>query len=71
MLAKFHSIEEVVQWAGRKPIPRVQPRFLTRGDDTLLLYPGDPLYPPLEGFETPEETRFALKNGRWRPVRPD
>ncbi len=70
-LAKFRSIDEVMQWARRKPIPRVQPAFLTRGDDTLLLYPGDPLYPPLEGFETPEETRFALKNQRWRPVRPD
>jgi 8-oxo-dGTP pyrophosphatase MutT (NUDIX family) len=70
-LAKFRSIDEVVQWARQKPIPRVQPGFLTRGDETLLLYPGDPLYPPLEGFETPGETRFALKNGRWRPVRPD
>jgi 8-oxo-dGTP pyrophosphatase MutT (NUDIX family) len=70
-LAKFRSIDEVVQWAGRKPVPRVQPRFLERGGETLLMYPGDPLYPPLEGFETPDETRFALKNRRWRPVRPD
>jgi 8-oxo-dGTP pyrophosphatase MutT (NUDIX family) len=70
-LAKFDSIDQVVEWGRRKPIPRVQPSFLTRGGETLLLYPGDPLYPPLEGFETPEETRFALKNRRWRPVRPD
>ena len=71
MLAKFSSIDEVVQWAARRPIPRVQPLFLKRGDETLLFYPGDPEYPPLEGFETPAETRFALKNRRWRPVRPD
>jgi 8-oxo-dGTP pyrophosphatase MutT (NUDIX family) len=70
-LTKFRSIEEVVEWAQRKPIPRVQPSFLTRGDETLLLYPGDPLYPPIEGFEIPEETRFSLKNRRWRPVKPE
>jgi hypothetical protein len=49
----------------------VQPGILKRGDEILLLYPGDPLYPPIEGFETPEETRFSLKNRRWRPVRPE
>ncbi len=70
-LAKFDSIDAVVQWARAKPIPRVQPGFLTRGDETLLLYPGDPLYPPIEGFEIPEETRFSLKNRRWRPVKPE
>ena len=70
-LAKFDSIDAVVQWARAKPIPRVQPGFLKRGDETLLLYPGDPLYPPIEGFEIPEETRFSLKNRRWRPVKPE
>jgi 8-oxo-dGTP pyrophosphatase MutT (NUDIX family) len=68
-LAKFESIDEVLRWARQTPIPRVQPGFLERGDETLLLYPGDPLYPALEGFETPAETRFALKNRRWRPVK--
>ena len=70
-LARFDSIDEVLNWARGKPIPRVQPGLLKRGDETLLLYPGDPLYPPIEGFEKPEETRFSLKNGRWRPVRSD
>ncbi len=70
-LAKFDSIDAVVQWARGKPIPRVQPGFLKRGDETLLLYPGDPLYPPIEGFEIPDETRFALKHRRWRPVKPE
>jgi hypothetical protein len=60
-----------MQWAARTPVPRVQPGFLRRGDETLVLYPGDPLYPALEGFETPEDTRFELKNRRWRPVRPE
>ena len=70
-LAKFDSIDAVVQWARGKPIPRVQPSFLERGGETLLLYPGDPLYPPIEGFETPEDTRFSLQNRRWRPVKPE
>jgi 8-oxo-dGTP pyrophosphatase MutT (NUDIX family) len=70
-LAKFRTIDEVMAWAARTPIPRVQPRFVKRGDETLLFYPGDPLYPPLEGFETPEDTRFVLKDRRWRPVKPD
>jgi 8-oxo-dGTP pyrophosphatase MutT (NUDIX family) len=70
-LAKFSSIDEVVQWARRKPIPRVQPGFVRRGDVTMLLYPGDPLYPAIDGFDTPDDTRFVLENGRWRPVRPD
>lgn len=70
-LARFDSIDEVLRWARGKPTPRVQPGILKRGDEILLLYPGDPLYPPIEGFETPEETRFALTNRRWRPVRPE
>jgi 8-oxo-dGTP pyrophosphatase MutT (NUDIX family) len=70
-LAKFDSIDAVVRWARGKQIPRVQPGFLKRGDETLLLYPGDPLYPAIEGFEIPDETRFSLKNRRWRPVKPE
>ena len=69
-LAKFSSIEEVLRWATRKPIPRVEPMFLREGDMTMLLYPGDPLYPAVDGFDTPEETRFVLENQRWMPVRP-
>jgi 8-oxo-dGTP pyrophosphatase MutT (NUDIX family) len=70
MLAKFDSIEEVFDWARRKPIPRVQPRFEKQGDRTLLFYPGDPVYPPVEGFEA-TETRFLLENRRWIPITPD
>jgi 8-oxo-dGTP pyrophosphatase MutT (NUDIX family) len=70
MIGKFDSVDEVLSWARRKPIPRVQPRFERRGDRTLLFYPGDPMYPPVEGFEA-AETRFVLENRRWRPITPD
>jgi len=60
----------VFDWAQRKPIPRVQPRFEKRGDRTLLFYPGDPTYPAVEGFDA-TETRFVLENRRWRPITPD
>ena len=70
MLAKFDSIDAVFNWARRKPIPRVQPRFEKRGGQTLLFYPGDPMYPPVEGFDA-TETRFVLENRRWIPITPD
>jgi len=70
MLSKFDSIDAVFDWARRKPIPRVQPRFEKRGDQTLLFYPGDPMYPPVEGFDA-TETRFVLENRRWMPITPD
>ena len=70
MLSRFGSIEEVLTWARTKPIPRVQPRFERRGDQTLLFYPGDPMYPPVDGFDA-AETRFVLENRRWRPIPPD
>ena len=70
MLAKLESIEAVFDWARRKPIPRVQPRFEKQGDRTLLFYPGDPMYPPVEGFDA-TETRFVLENRRWMPITPD
>ena len=66
MLAKFDSLDAVFDWARRKAIPRVQPRFEKRGDQTLLFYPGDPMYPPVEGFDA-ADTRFVLENRRWRP----
>jgi hypothetical protein len=70
MLSRFGSIEEVMEWARQKPIPRVQPRFERRGEQTLLFYPGDPMYPPVDGFDA-TETRFVLENRRWRPITPD
>ena len=69
-LSKFDSIDEAFVWARRKAIPRVQPRFEKRGEQTLLFYPGDPMYPAVEGFDA-AETRFVLENRRWRPVAVD
>jgi 8-oxo-dGTP pyrophosphatase MutT (NUDIX family) len=70
-LARFPNIDAALAWAGRRPVPRIQPRFKKDGESTLLFYPGDPLYPAVDGFDTPDETRFTLSEGRWRPVRPD
>ena len=70
MLARFDSIDAVFDWARHKRIPRVQPRFEKRGDQTLLFYPGDPMYPPVEGFDA-TDTRFVLENRRWLPITPD
>jgi 8-oxo-dGTP pyrophosphatase MutT (NUDIX family) len=70
MLSRVGSMDEAFEWARRKPIPRVQPRFEQRGNTTLLFYPGDPMYPAVEGFDAPE-TRFVLENRRWRPIAPE
>jgi len=70
MLTRFESVDAVLAWARTKKIPRVQPRFEKRGDQTLLFYPGDPMYPAVEGFES-ADTRFVLENRRWRPIRPE
>ena len=69
-LAQFASVDEVMRWARRREIVRVQPGFIQNADVTMLTLPGDPLHPPLAGFETPEETRFVLDGIRWRAVRP-
>ncbi|MDP1569953.1 MAG: NUDIX hydrolase [Vicinamibacterales bacterium] len=67
-LARHTSLDAAVTWARTRPIVRVQPGFLKREADTLLTLPGDPLYPAIEGWEVPAETRFRLDEGRWRPV---
>lgn len=65
MLSRFQSPEAAWQWARSCPVPRVQPGFIVREDGTrLVVLPGDPLLPAIEGFDV-DETRFLLKNGRW------
>jgi 8-oxo-dGTP pyrophosphatase MutT (NUDIX family) len=68
-LARHSSIEAVFAWARTRPIIRVEPGFLKSDVETLLTLPGDPLFPAPQGWEVPEETRFHLEDGRWRPVR--
>jgi 8-oxo-dGTP pyrophosphatase MutT (NUDIX family) len=66
-LARFDRVDQAMSWARSKPVPRVEPGFVVQGDTRLVILPGDPTYPPLEGFEA-RETRFLLANGRWTPV---
>jgi 8-oxo-dGTP pyrophosphatase MutT (NUDIX family) len=68
-LSKLGSVEGVMQWARQQRIVRVEPTFIRNDTETLLTLPGDPTYPPLEGFERVDETRFRLEDGRWRAVR--
>jgi 8-oxo-dGTP pyrophosphatase MutT (NUDIX family) len=70
-LSRFSHVDEVMQWARSRRVVCVQPGFIKNEQLTMLTLPGDPTYPPLEGFETPEETRFILADGRWRAVTAD
>jgi 8-oxo-dGTP pyrophosphatase MutT (NUDIX family) len=67
-LARFDSLERAVDWARTKPIVRVQPGFILDEIQTMLTLPGDPLHPTIPGWEIPEDTRFVLDHGRWKPV---
>lgn len=70
-LSRLPSVEAAWRWAAAQPIVRIQPCFVERDDGTrIVMLPGDPLCPPVEGFEA-EETRFLLQNGRWQPIRTD
>jgi 8-oxo-dGTP pyrophosphatase MutT (NUDIX family) len=67
-LARHGTIEDVLETARVSTIVRVQPMLIKTGEHTLLTLPGDPTYPPIDGWEVPEETRFRLQDGRWQPV---
>lgn len=69
-LSRWRSIGEVFAWAARTPVVRVQPNFVRDAHRTLLTLPGDPSHPAIDGWEVPEDTRFLLQEGRWRPVPP-
>jgi 8-oxo-dGTP pyrophosphatase MutT (NUDIX family) len=69
MLSKLSSVEEVMSWARQRRVVRIQPAFIRTDTETMLTLPGDPTFPPLEGLDSPEETRFILTGGRWRPSR--
>jgi 8-oxo-dGTP pyrophosphatase MutT (NUDIX family) len=67
-LAKRSSIDDAMQWAASRPVVRVMPGFFKAGEEVTLTLPGDPTFPPIPGWEVPEETRFVLEDGlRWRP----
>jgi 8-oxo-dGTP pyrophosphatase MutT (NUDIX family) len=69
-MQRHHGIDELFGWAESVAIvPRVQPQFLKDDRQTMLTLPGDPTYPTVEGWDVPEDTRFLLQDGRWRPVK--
>jgi 8-oxo-dGTP pyrophosphatase MutT (NUDIX family) len=67
-LTRFASVAQVFDWARTTRIVRIQPGFVRDEHKTMLTLPGDPTYPPVEGWEQPEDTRFLLRDGRWRPI---
>jgi 8-oxo-dGTP pyrophosphatase MutT (NUDIX family) len=67
-LMRHRTLQELFAWAAETPIVRVQPQFLRDEARTLLTLPGDPTYPTIDGWDVPEDTRFLLQEGRWRPV---
>lgn len=68
-MQRHRTIAELWAWAERVAIPRVQPQFLKDDQRTMLTLPGDPSFPTIDGWEVPDDTRFLLQDGRWRPVR--
>jgi 8-oxo-dGTP pyrophosphatase MutT (NUDIX family) len=68
-LEKFGTVEAAMAWARSCPVPRIQPKSMFQGTTRIITLPGDPSYPAVPGF-SPRETRFAIENGRWRPVEP-
>lgn len=69
-LARLRSFDEVLAWARHASIVRVQPILVREGGTTMLTLPGDPLHPSIEGWDTLEETRFVLEEGKgWRATR--
>ena len=67
-LARFNTVADAFAWARATRIVTIQPAFFRDENKTMLTLPGDPTYPPIEGWEIPEDTRFLLRDGRWRPV---
>lgn len=67
-LARFGAMADVFTWARTTRIVTIQPGFIRNDQITMLTLPGDPTYPPIDGWEVPEDTRFLLREGRWRPV---
>ena len=67
-LAPHASIDDAMAWARQLRIVRVQPMLIKTDEYTILTLPGDPTYPTIEGWDVPDDTRFRLQDGRWRPI---
>ena len=68
-MQRHADVRELFEWATSVAIPRVQPHFYEEEDRKMLTLPGDPTYPTIDGWDVPEDTRFLLQDGRWRPVK--
>ena len=68
-MQRHETTEELFEWATSVAIPRVQPLLIEEADQKMLTLPGDPTYPTIDGWDIPEDTRFLLQDGRWRPVK--
>ena len=68
-MQRHANLHELFEWAKSVAIPRVQPQFLKDEQHTMLTLPGDPTYPTIDGWDIPEDTRFLLEDGRWRPIK--
>jgi 8-oxo-dGTP pyrophosphatase MutT (NUDIX family) len=68
-MQRHADLGELFDWAKTVAIPRVQPHLITDEDRTMLTLPGDPTYPSIDGWDVPEDTRFMLTDGQWRPVK--
>jgi 8-oxo-dGTP pyrophosphatase MutT (NUDIX family) len=62
------SVEELLAWAAKVPIVRVQPLLFRDQDRMMLTLPGDPTFPTIDGWDIPDDTRFVLQDGQWRPT---
>jgi 8-oxo-dGTP pyrophosphatase MutT (NUDIX family) len=70
LLARRGSLDAVQAWARTTPVVRVQPGFIVTGASRVLMLPGDPDFPAMDGWEVPDDTRFLLNEGRgWLPIR--
>jgi hypothetical protein len=63
------SVRGLLDWAASQRIVRVQPLLFRDPARTMLTLPGDPTFPAIDGWEVPEDTRFVLQDGQWRPIR--
>lgn len=68
-LQRHANLAELFEWATTVAIPRVQPQFYEDDNQKMLTLPGDPTYPTIDGWDVPEDTRFLLQDGQWRPVK--
>jgi 8-oxo-dGTP pyrophosphatase MutT (NUDIX family) len=64
-LAKFHSIDEALEYYRDRPIPTVKPHLIMDEGNATLLLPGDPEYPHEVDRRVEGGTRVVMANGRW------